>query len=228
MAQRKFIPNQVFIGLPWKNVRKRYETLLDRLQKSSPLSFVIVGRSEDQDAEDLLEVIKGKLESSSYAIFDATRGNANVSLEYGYAEAKNIPRALYVSAHKAAGKTGESAIISDLAGKKRNHYTTEKGLLALLRTFSKNHAYTKRFERALQVQSRGFRKGEKKSMRSLSLKILHLLDGQSDIRREDMVQTLRADGLGYGDFEIEDTIKRLRRSNLIYVEPGRYSSVSIA
>jgi hypothetical protein len=118
VAQREVIPNQVFIGVPWKHVRSRYDRVIDRLKIRSPLSFIIVGRGDDQDAEDLLEVIKGKLENSSYAVFDATWGNANVSLEYGYAEAKNIPRVLYLSTHKASRKSKDTAIISDLAGKK--------------------------------------------------------------------------------------------------------------
>ena len=81
MNKTDVIPNRVFVGLPWKNVRPRYERAIDWLSIRSPLSFVIVGRGDNQDAQDLLEVIKSKLESSSYAVFDATAGNANVSLE---------------------------------------------------------------------------------------------------------------------------------------------------
>ena len=73
------IPNQVFIGLPWKNVRATYERVIDRLHLTYPISFVIVGREDGQDAEDLLEVIKDRVQSSTFAIFDATDGNANVS-----------------------------------------------------------------------------------------------------------------------------------------------------
>lgn len=228
MAQRDIIPNQVFIGLPWKNVRTRYERAIDRLANTSPLSFVIVGRSDDQDAADLLEVIKGKLEGSSYAIFDATWGNANVSLEYGYAEAKNIPRALYYSTHKASRKAQDSAIISDLAGKKRNQYKTEKGLFTLLQYFSRNHSFNKRFEKELVKELSNSNKGEKKRRRSLALKIIHQLDGQSDVRREDLVQALLADSSGYREADIETMMRGLRKRGLIYVAPGRYSSVSIA
>jgi hypothetical protein len=228
MAQREFIPNQVFIGLPWKNVRKRYESVIDRLKIRSPLSFVIVGRGDEQDAEDLLEVIKGKLENSSYAVFDATWGNANVSLEYGYAEAKNIPRVLYLSTHKAARKVRDAAIISDLAGKKRNSYATEKGLFNLLQTFSDQHPYTKRFAQAVRREIKNNSKGEKKRLRSLALKVIHRLDGESDIRREDIVQSLLADSVGYSKDEITDMLRTLHKRDLIYVEPGRYSSVSIA
>lgn len=228
MAQREVIPNQVFIGLPWKNVRTRYERVIDRLKIRSPLSFVIVGRGDDQDAEDLLEVIKGKLENSSYAVFDATWGNANVSLEYGYAEAKNIPRVLYLSTHKASRKSKDSAIISDLAGKKRNSYATEKGLFKLLQTFSDQHSYTKRFEHTIRREFRRFTKGKKKRMRSLALKIIHQLDGESDKRREDIIQALIADQVGYKKIEVNGMLRTLHRRDVLYVERGRYSSVSIA
>lgn len=186
------IPNQVFVGMPWKNVRKRYEKVIDRLKVLSPLSFVIVGRGDDQDAEDLLEVIKGKLEESSYAIFDATGGNANVSLEYGYTEAKSIPRVLYMSTHKAAHKGKEASIISDLAGKMRKPYANVGALRALFLQFSRAHAYTKRFEKALGKEFRRKDKGTKKRLRALALKIVHGLDGVPDVRRDDLVQNLRA------------------------------------
>jgi hypothetical protein len=70
------IANQVFLAIPWKSVRPKYEHCVDFLRLRSPLSFVIVGRSDKQDAEDLLQVIKDRLQSSSFAVFDATGGNA--------------------------------------------------------------------------------------------------------------------------------------------------------
>lgn len=222
------IPNQVFVGLPWKNVRPRYERAIDWLSIRSPLSFVIVGREDNQDAQDLLEVIKGKLESSSYAVFDATAGNANVSLEYGYAEAKNIPRALYLSSHKAAHKTKDVSIISDLAGKRRNHYSNENRLRSLLLDFSNNHPYTRRFQKFLTKEARGLAKGEKKRLRALALKMVHELDGQSDVRRDDLVAALRADGSAYADKEIESMIKQAHKNGIMFVQRGRYSSVLIA
>jgi hypothetical protein len=221
------IANQVFVGLPWKNVRPKYERAIDWLSIRSPLSFVIVGRGDDQDAQDLLEVIKGKLESSSHAVFDATAGNANVSLEYGYAEAKNIPRVLYLSSHKAAHKNKDVSIISDLAGKRRNQYSNETRLRLLLHEFSKMHAYSIRFEKFMMQESKKLGKGGKKRLRALALKAIHVLDGQSDVRRDDLVAALGADVNGYGDAEVDSIIKRLHKRGLLYVERGRYSSVSI-
>ena len=131
-SNREFIPNQVFIGLPWKNVRPKYDRIIPKLEKKYPLYFTIVGRDDGQDARALFEVIKSRIAASSYAVFDATAGNANVSLEYGYAEGIEVPRAIFLSAHKAAQKVSAGdPIISDLTGMRRVPYN-----------------YTKRFEKA--------------------------------------------------------------------------------
>lgn len=114
----------------------KYERCVSYFRSRSALSFIIVGRSDSQDAKDLLELIKERLRSSSYAVFDATGGNANVSLEYGYAEALDMKRVLYVSTHGAGRRTSsDPPIIADLAGKVRNHYKQEEGLKRLLGEF---------------------------------------------------------------------------------------------
>ncbi len=222
------IANQVFLGMPWKLVRPKYERAVDTLKKSFPLSFIIVGRDESQDAEDLLEVIKRKLMTSSYAIFDATGGNANVSYEYGFAEAMDIPRALYLSDHQHAKKaTKESPIISDLAGKKQNRYKQETGLHKLLRHCASDHPYTKRFEAYLKKRSRPFTAGKKKRLRTLALKIIHQLDGDGTARRSDVVQTLLAEATGYKREELDTEIYEMHRAGLIESIQGRYSRLTI-
>lgn len=136
---REFTPNQVFVGLPWKNVRPRYERIIQKLEKKYPLYFTIVGRDDGQDAKALFEVIKVRIASSSYAVFDATGGNANVSLEYGYAEGMEVPRAIFLSAHKAAQKASAGdPIISDLTGMRRVQYKTEATLASELQNFVAN------------------------------------------------------------------------------------------
>lgn len=117
---RNFIPNQVFLGLPWKNVRPKYESVITGIKKKYPLHFAIVGRDDGTDAQSLFDIIKERISSSSSAIFDATGGNANVSLEYGYAEGIGVPRTIFLSAHKAAQKQSAGGpIISDLLGMRR-------------------------------------------------------------------------------------------------------------
>lgn len=220
------IPNQVFIGCPWKTVRQKYEQLIDKFKKTYPLSFVIVGRANDQKAEDLLQIIKDKLFNSSRAIFDATGGNANVSLEYGMAEVKPVPSSIYISQHqKAKDSKSDAAIISDIAGKRRNEYKQLVGLRKLLSQFAREHPYTKRFETFLKKKCRRLEKGEKKTFRTLALKIIHYLDEKDSVRRPDVVEELK--GQGYTAKKVEDCIKKLHTSNLIKCTVGRDSTVSI-
>src|SRR5208283_4080921 len=57
-TKREIIPNQVFVGLPWRNVRPKYEKVIDQMSKKYPLYFTIVRRDDGQDAVSLFEVIK--------------------------------------------------------------------------------------------------------------------------------------------------------------------------
>lgn len=226
MKKYNTISNQVFIGCPWKTVRPKYERVIEKFKKKYPLSFIVVGRGEDQKAEDLLSIIKEKLFCSSSAIFDATFGNANVSLEYGMAEIGEIPNAIYVSRHKKTkGARSDSAIISDLAGKKRNEYSQHNGLIRLLDQCSKTHSYTKRYEIFLRKSYGHLGKGRKRRARALTLKAIHLLDGKDLVRRSDIVQELI--GQGYEEIEVNEGIKKLHASRLISCSEGRYSTVCI-
>ena len=186
-AKRDFTPNQVFVGLPWKTVRPKYERVIDKLAKKYPLNFTIVGRNDGQDAKSLFEVIKERIASSSYAVFDATGGNANVSLEYGYAEGLEVPRAIFVSDHKATQKVSAgSPIISDLTGIRRVQYKTEATLLKELEKLCREHDYSKRFEKAIKTALKKKPKGAKKSGRALALKLVRALEGKATMRRAEL------------------------------------------
>jgi len=203
---RTFIPNQIFVGLPWKNVRPKYDRIIQSLEKKYPLYFTIVGRDDGQDARDLFEIIKQRIASSSYAVFDATGGNANVSLEYGYAEGIGVPKSIFLSAHKAAQKgTTTSPIISDLHGQRRVQYKTERTLSSELNRLCREHDFTKRFEIALTKVLARKTAGAKKSGRTLALKVIHGLDGKPAIRRAELVQHLQAQR--YGEQEVEWMLK---------------------
>jgi hypothetical protein len=224
---RDFIPNQVFVGLPWKNVRPKYERIINKLEKKYPLHFTIVGRDDGQDAKSLFEVIKTRIAASSYAVFDATGGNANVSLEYGYAEGIGVPRAIFLSAHKAAQKTSAGdPIISDLTGMRRVQYKTEATLSAELTKLSRDHDYTKRFEKALRRTLKGKSKGTKKRGRALALKLIKALGGKPRMRRAELVQHLQASG--YAEREIDTALKGLHSSGVLKCTVGKYSDTYIA
>jgi hypothetical protein len=228
--KREFIPNQIFVGVPWKTVRLKYEKIIESLDKKYPLHFTIVGRDDGIDATNLFGVIKGRISSSSYAIFDATGGNANVSLEYGYAEGINVPRAIFLSAHKAAQKqSAGSPIISDLVGMRRVPYKTDKTLRSELQKFSRDHDYTKRFEKALLAAVKRMDKGKKKRNRALALKLIHALDGLMGIRRADLVQHLQAQTTQtYTELEVDSLLKKLHNSGILKCSVGKYSDVHIA
>ncbi len=223
---RQFISNQVFVGLPWKTVRPKYERVIDNLSKKYPLHFTIVGRDDGQDAKALFEVIKERISASSHAVFDATGGNANVSLEYGYAEGIEVPRSIFLSDHKASGKDASSPIISDLTGMRRVQYKNEKKLASELDKLSKEHDYTKRFEKALRVALTGMTKGQKKSGRALSLKLVRALNGKTRMRRAELVQHLQAEG--YLETEIDRMLKKLHASGVLKCTVGKYSDVFVA
>jgi len=181
---------------------------------------------DDGDAKDLLDYIKQSLLASSYAVFDATGGNANVSLEYGFAEGRAIDLALYACTHAATkNAAGKEAIISDLAGKSRNHYKQKEELERLLSHLCVDHSYTKRFERFLRNEFRRASKGEKKSARALALKIIHALDKRPERRRDDLVQEILA--AGYSGVEINKMLTSLHRAKLINCSVGKYSVVTI-
>ncbi|HEY3155365.1 MAG TPA: hypothetical protein VGK76_01895 [Candidatus Eisenbacteria bacterium] len=226
-SNREFIPNQVFIGLPWKNVRPKYDRIVPELEKKYPLYFTIVGRDDGQDARALFEVIKSRIASSSYAVFDATAGNANVSLEYGYAEGIEVPRAIFLSAHKAAQRVSAGdPIISDLTGMRRVQYKTESTLAAELHKLCRDHDYTKRFERALRKIQRRKTKGAKKRGRALALKALKALGGKVRVRRAELVQHLQAQN--YSEKEIDAMLKGLHTAGVLRCTVGKYSDVYVA
>jgi hypothetical protein len=190
--KRDFIANQIFVGLPWKTVRPRYEKIIHKLELKYPIHLTIVGRNDGQSAENLLEIIKERIQSSSYAVFDATGGNANFSLEYGYAEGLEVPRAIFLSDRKATQSTAGSPIISDLHGQRRAPYKTEKKLQVELEKLCREHDFNKRFEKALAAATKGISKGDKRSSRALAIKILRALDGKTTIRRAELIQNFQA------------------------------------
>ena len=226
-AKRDFTPNQIFVGLPWKTVRPKYDKIILALEKKYPLYFTIVGRNDTQDAEDLFEIIKQRITSSSYAVFDATGGNANVSLEYGYAEGIEVPRAIFVSTNRAAQKASVgSPIISDLHGKVRVQYKTVKALSKELHKLCREHDYSKRFEKALAQALKGKSKGAKKSGRALALKVVRALDGKAGRRRAELVQHIQAQG--YEERAIESMLKKLHSGGVVKCTVGKFSQAYVA
>jgi hypothetical protein len=144
-------PHMVFVGCPWKTIRQKYEKVFDRktFKRRFPLSFVIVGRDGNQLAEDLFKEIKRRIDSCSCALFDVSGGNANVALEYGYADGQEVPAYVFMNENKQFAKVGSAnAIVSDLSGVRRNSYKNQGALKRALEQFAKQHRYTVRVSKA--------------------------------------------------------------------------------
>ena len=221
------VRNQVFIGCPYKTVRPKYERVIRELNKKYPLCFEIIGSTTSREATELLGLIKEKLGASSAAIFDATGGNANVSLEFGYAEGRNIPRHIYISEHGSATKVHKSSsIIADLQGKVRNVYKQEAALDSMLENFCKSHPYSVKFDRVLRRAVHREGTGQKIRLRKLAVKIVHQLDHQPDgVRHSDVVQNMTADG--YSDDETTRVIGYLHKGGLLVSNRGGHSYIEI-
>jgi len=226
-VQKNVIANQVFIGCPWKTIKPKYEKQIESLKKKYPLSFILIGNESAHTAEDLLAFIKTRLEKSSGAIFDVTAGNPNVSLEFGYAEGRNVPSTLHLGTHGKT-KSRTSTIISDLAGKRRREYKNETSLSRLMADFSKNHPYTLKFEKGMKALMKPYTKGEKKSIRALCLKIVHFLDGEESVRRDNLLLEISAMNPLYSEDIVDEWIRNLHAKKLIRVSKGRYANVEIA
>ncbi|MBI4600666.1 MAG: hypothetical protein HY721_01775 [Planctomycetes bacterium] len=142
--------NQIFVGYPWKTYCAHWEKILTEVHKRSPLHFVAIGRQPGQPAAQLLTRILQTIDRSSAAFFDASAGNPNVALEYGYARAALDESAIYLFRDEnATGATGPgSPIISDLAGAIATQYAlNDSRLKEAIEAIAKAHPYFKRFDR---------------------------------------------------------------------------------
>lgn len=124
MSSRNIVPNRIFVGYPWKTYKPYWENLLQDLHATYPLHFLAMGREAGEPAAQLLVKILGALDTSSLALFDGSTGNANVSLEYGYAKSIMAEDQVYlfVDEDSLTSAGPGSPIIADLAGTIANRY----------------------------------------------------------------------------------------------------------
>lgn len=228
MTDSGIIPNKIFVGCPFKTVRDKYLRVGEKLSHDFPIHFFLIGEQKNQEAQDLLELIKSNILSSSEAIFDVTGKNANVSLEYGFADGSKIKKTLYLNVNKnndSKSKDKNPSILADLAGQTRNHYKNEPGLEKLLTSFCKEHTFTKRFEKAMSKVSRKVKSGHRKrTLKKIGLKIIHYLDGQTQARRDDLVNSLLD---SYDGDDVKFVLKGLRENKIILSNQGPHSKIEL-
>lgn len=86
------LTNDVFLGCNYndKKIKAQFDNLKRRIEKTTPLSCVIVDKRKGKPAKDLWKDIKRLIEQSSACVFDLTGFRPNVVLELGYALSNNF------------------------------------------------------------------------------------------------------------------------------------------
>lgn len=127
-------PFQVFIGCPFaREIRSTYDRLKREIEAETPLSLVLADTVGISSSNYLLESITALIRDSAACIFDATGGNANVSLEVGIAHTVPVDYLLTMKTRMPSPKARQRqagtpevrevrSIISDLQGKNRIEY----------------------------------------------------------------------------------------------------------
>jgi hypothetical protein len=228
LRKRKVVPNRIFLAYQWHTYRPLYERACQHIHKVYPVYFFAIGRPPGQPAMALMEKIESVLLSSSQAVFDASRGNANVSLEYGLAKfTPHLETFLLIDQTQMPTQVSAGTpIISDLAGATQNHWDITKPdtLRAQLRAIADKHPYNKRFRRYCRT-----RRLQRAQYRT-PLKVIRLLDERESILRRELVDELAEAWPRKPEGQIEALLKDMHKAALLTITRGREwaSRVSIA
>lgn len=219
LGNRAIVPNRIFLAYQWVNYRTHYEKLCAELHKSYPVYFYAIGRPKGVPAEALLDKIKNVMLSSTAAVFDASRGNPNVSLEYGLAHfIPNLQQYLLIEQNTLPNQVNVGTpIIADLAGAAHNQWNLAdlKSLKGHLETIAENHLYTKRFKR--YCRTRKLVKGQFRT----PLKVIHLFDEKETILRREVIDQLVSSSPIKKEKKIEALLSDMHKAGLITISPGR-------
>ena len=227
LGQRPVISNRIFLAYQWQIYRPVYEKICGELHKVYPVYFYAIGRPQGQPAEALLKKIETVLLTSTAAIFDASRGNPNVSLEYGMAHfIPQMQSYLLIDENTLPNHINPGTpILSDLAGSAQNRWSLQNldVLKGHLRTIAENHSYTKRFRR--YCRNRGLTAGQFRR----PLKVIRLFDERESILRREVLYELAAQGY-ISPRDAEKLLADMHGAGLLTITPGREwaSRVSIA
>jgi hypothetical protein len=161
-------------------------------------------------------------------VFDASRGNANVSLEYGMAHLMDdLQSYLLIDQHTLPNHVNVGTpIISDLAGSTQNRWDIKdrSTLKTHLRAIADAHQYTKRFRR--YCRARKMVRGQFRA----PLKVIRLFDERESILRREVLDQLQATWRNKKANDIERLLSDMHHAGLITITRGREwaSKVSIA
>jgi hypothetical protein len=208
--------NRLFVGYPWKTYRAHWEKALSEIHKRSPLHFMAVGREPGQPAAQLVTKILQSIDRSTVAFFDASAGNPNVALEYGYARATLEDGSIYpfIDDNATASSGPGSPIIADLAGAIANRYALNDWRLKdTVEAIAKQHPYTRRFERF--CRQRKYKGGTRRFL----VRIIRQLDGKESMLRRELIDNVIHES-HKSEAYVAKYIKELHGAGLITVSRG--------
>jgi hypothetical protein len=209
------VANRVFLGYPWQPYKTMWENLVEVLHKRYPLHFLAIGREPGQPATQLLTNIMRGLDSSSMALFDASTGNANVSLEYGYFRAARGEDNVFLFIDEDAKvPPGQTPIISDLAGAVANRYKpTDNRLRGAVEAICQRHPYVKRFTKF--CRQRRYKGGTRKFL----VRMIRHLDARDSILRRELLDDLMHETKKTEAY-LSKYLKELHEAGLITITRG--------
>ena len=231
LSQRTAVPNRVFLAYQWHIYRPIFEQIRTELHRNYPVYFYAIGRPQGQPSQALLDKIETVLWTSTAAVFDASKGNPNVSLEYGMA--RFIPRVkpyniyLLIDENTLPNQINPGTpIISDLAGATQNRWKLQdqRTLKEHLKAIVEDHPYTKRFRR--YCHDRRLTRGQFRR----PLKIIRMFDERESILRREVLDQLQSEWHGRRYSDIERLLGDMHKAGLITITRGREwaSRISIA
>lgn len=217
-------PYQVFIGCPFaREIRSSYDRLKREIEDETPLSLVLADTVGVSSSNYLLDSITTLIRESASCIFDATGGNANVSLEVGVAHTVPVDFVLTMRTRKTSGKLQEReagtpaarevrSIISDLQGKNRLEYKEYGGLRKQLDARYFAHIpYMKRWL-AFAKQNKGM----------VPYALLLFEDLRSSSRSQTSRLAAHVEGTG---FSASQVLAALKAQKLVVVKAGRTGGI---
>ena len=219
LRNRKIVPNRIFLAYQWQTYRPIYEAVCVQLHHTFPVYFYAIGRPQGQPAEALMDRIESVMLSSTSAVFDASKGNPNVSLEYGMARiVPHFQTHLLIDQHVLpTHSTVGTPIISDLAGATHNKWDVSKPdtLESHLRAIAERHPYTTRFRQ--YCRSRRLKAGQFR----VPLKVIRLFDEVDSMLRREVLDQLGTFWKNKKPAAIEALISDLHKFGLITITSGR-------
>lgn len=165
------ISNQVFLGCNYndKKIKSQFDNLKKRIEKTTPLSCVIVDKRKGKAAKDIWKDIKNLIETSAVCIFDVTAFRPNVILELGYALSIKAEEQIFITFRERRSH-GKSPlwILSDIGHLNRFNYIHMSDLEKHVKKELKSMGYGARWE-TFSVKCKNINAGDKYELKGLEI-----------------------------------------------------------